>query len=187
MDGWVSAWPVRLPTARLWRPAVQYRRCSRSEPRVEGGARSAGRPSRPVSLTARLNACVAADGRQAREIVRPTVARLLGRGSLKLATAAAQGLTLPEEATAPMADAPYADGVKPYLSLLPLITDRHVDAFTLAGTKAEVTAHLIALRRAGIDSLIARPLAGEAVPIEDTTAALGEIWHTLGGGLTSVR
>ena len=35
----------------------------------------------------------------------------------------AKGLTLPEEATAPMANTPYADGVKPYLSLLPLITD----------------------------------------------------------------
>ena len=58
-----------------------------------------------------------------------------------------------------MANAPYAEGVKPYLPLLPLITDRHVDAFTLAGTKEEVTAHIIALRQAGIDSIIIRPLA----------------------------
>jgi hypothetical protein len=78
----------------------------------------------------------------ARDIVRPTVARLLGRGSLKSATAAAQGLMLPEEVTAPMANAPYRDGVRPYLPLLPLITDRHVDAFTLAGTTDEVNALL---------------------------------------------
>ena len=71
-----------------------------------------------------------------------------------------------------MANAPYGDGVRPHLPLLPLITDRHVDAVTPAGTKDEVTAHLIALREAGIDSLIVRPLPGEGVPIEDTTAAL---------------
>lgn len=143
---------------------------------VERGAASAGRPASAVRLTARLNACVAPDGARARDIVRPTVARLLGRGSLKLATAASQGLTLPPEATAPMANAPYAEGVKPYLPLLPLVTDRHVDAFTLAGSKAEVTAHLIALRKAGIDSVIVRPLAGDGVTAEDTIAALGEIW-----------
>jgi 5,10-methylenetetrahydromethanopterin reductase len=115
----------------------------------------------------------------ARDIVRPTVARLLGRGSLKSATAAAQGLMLPEEVTAPMANAPYRDGVRPYLPLLPLITGRHVDAFTLAGTTDEVTAYLIALREAGIDSVIVRPLPGEGVPMEDTIARLGEIWHGL--------
>ena len=56
------------------------------------------------------------------------MAPLLGRGSLKSATAVAQGLMLPEEVTAPMANARYGDGVRPYLPLLPLITDRHVDA-----------------------------------------------------------
>jgi 5,10-methylenetetrahydromethanopterin reductase len=143
---------------------------------VERGALSAGRDARSVRLAARLNACVASDGGRARDIVRPTVARLLGRGSLRLATAAAQGLTLPTEATAPMAGAPYAEGVKPYLPLLPLITDRHVDAFALAGNSAEVTAHIIELRKAGIGSIIVRPLAGEGVTVEDTIAALGEIW-----------
>jgi 5,10-methylenetetrahydromethanopterin reductase len=143
---------------------------------AQRGAGSAGRDPQAVRLTARLNACIAADGARARDIVRPTVARLLGRGSLKLATAAAQGLTLPPEATAPMAGAPYADGVKPYLPLLPLVTDRHVDAFTLAGTRQEVTQHIIELRRAGIESIIVRPLAGNGVTVEDTIAALGEIW-----------
>ena len=69
-------------------------------------------------------------------------------------------MALPHEATAPMANAPYADGVTPYLPLLPLITNRHVDALTLAGTKEEVAAHVIELRRAGIGSIIIRPVAG---------------------------
>jgi hypothetical protein len=35
--------------------------------------------------------------------------------------------------------------------LLPLITDRHVDALTLSGTKGEVTKHPIALCEVRID------------------------------------
>jgi 5,10-methylenetetrahydromethanopterin reductase len=88
-------------------------------------------------------------------------------------------LTLPQEATAPLANAPYADGVTPYLPLLPLITDRHVDALTLAGTKEEVAAHVIELRLAGIGSIIIRPLAGDGVSAEDTITAFGEIWPTI--------
>jgi 5,10-methylenetetrahydromethanopterin reductase len=73
---------------------------------VERVAASAGRDKRAVRLVARLNACIAADGGRARVIVRRSVAHYLGRGSLRLATAAAQGLTLPAEATTPMASAP---------------------------------------------------------------------------------
>src|SRR5271166_5315090 len=143
---------------------------------VRRGAKSAGRDAGSVRLTARLNACIAADGGRARDIVRPSVARYLGRGTLKLATAEAQGLTLPPEATAPLVTAPYAAGVRPYLPLLPLITDRHVDALALAGSKAQVTARVIELRKAGIDAIIVRPVAGEGVSAEDTIAAFGEIW-----------
>src|SRR5271166_58076 len=143
---------------------------------VRRGAKSAGRDAGSVRLTARLNACIAADGGRARDIVRPSVARYLGRGTLKLATAEAQGLTLPPEATAPLVTAPYAAGVRPYLPLLPLITDRHVDGLALAGSKAQVTARVIELRKAGIDAIIVRPVAGEGVSAEDTIAAFGEIW-----------
>jgi 5,10-methylenetetrahydromethanopterin reductase len=132
-----------------------------------------------VRLTARLNACIATDGGRARDIVRPSVARYLGRGTLKLATAEAQGLTLPREATAPLANAPYAAGVRPYLPLLPLITDRHVDALALAGSRAEVTARVVELSKAGIDAIIVRPVAGEGVSVEDTITAFGEIWPAI--------
>jgi 5,10-methylenetetrahydromethanopterin reductase len=142
---------------------------------VARGAAAAGCDPCRVRIATRLNACIAADGRRARDIVRPSVARYLGRGSLRLATAAAQLLTLPPAAAAAIGDAPYADGVRPYLPLLPLIEDRHVDALTLAGSKAEVAARLDALRRAGIDAVIVRPLAGDGVTAEDTIAAFGEI------------
>ena len=144
---------------------------------VVRGAEKAGRDAGEVKLIARLNACVAVDGRAARDTLRPGVARLLGRGSLKLATAQTQGLTLPADAVARIGDAPYADGVKPYLPLLPLVTDRHVDAFTLAGTIDEIVAHAIELRRAGIASVIIRPLAPPGGSVEEIIETFGKkIW-----------
>jgi len=70
-----------------------------------------------------------------------------------------QGLRLPTEALQVVADAPSAAGVAPYLPLLPLVTDRHVDALTLSGTITEVTDHVVALLGTGIDGIIIRPFA----------------------------
>ena len=105
------------------------------------------------------------------------MARLLGRGSLKLATAKSQGLTFPPAEIAKIGDAPYAEGVTPYLPLLPLTTDRHVDAFTLGGTVDEIVAHAVALRRAGIESIIIRPLAPQGGSAEEVIETFGtKIW-----------
>ena len=144
---------------------------------VESAARNAGRDPRAVQIITRLNTCIAADGRLARDAVRPAVARYLGAGRLRSRTASAQGLALPAEALATAAGAAYAAGVTPYLPLLPLITDRHIDAFTLAGTVGEATEHLIALREAGADGVIARPIAAEGRTIEETIVTLGsDVW-----------
>jgi 5,10-methylenetetrahydromethanopterin reductase len=144
---------------------------------VEAAARKAGRDPRAIRIIARLNTCIGTDGRLARDAVRPAVARYLGAGRLRSRTAVAQGLALPAEALAMVAGAAYAAGVTPYLPLLPLITDRHVDAFTLAGTVDEVIEHAITLREAGADGVIARPFAPEGGTIEETIVALGsEVW-----------
>jgi 5,10-methylenetetrahydromethanopterin reductase len=144
---------------------------------VDNAARKAGRDPQAIRIIARLNTCVAAGGRAARDAVRPTVARYLGAGRLRSRTAAAQGLTLPAEALAHVAGAAYAAGVAPYLPLVPLVTDRHVDAFTLAGTVDEVSEHAIALRKAGADAIIARPFAPVGGTIEETILKLGaEVW-----------
>jgi len=149
---------------------------------VKSAARNAGRDPRAVQIIARLNTCIAADGRLARDAVRPAVARYLGAGRLRSRTAAAQGLALPAEALAGVAGAAYAAGVTPYLPLLPLITDRHVDAFTLAGTIEEVVEHASALREAGADGVIARPFAPEGGTIEETIVTLGsEVWRRVLG------
>ena len=141
---------------------------------VARGAEKAGRDPGEVRLTARLNCCLAADGAAARDAVRPTVARMLARGTMVFATAEAEGLLLPPEikALAPK-DAPYAAGVRPYLPLVPHVTDRQVDALTLAGTVDEAVEHLVALREAGIDNVIIRPFAPEGGTIEDTISIFG--------------
>lgn len=144
---------------------------------VDVGAAKAGRAASQIKLIARLNTCVGRDGASARDAVRPTVARLLGAGRLKLATLHSQGLTLPPDAVASVAGAAYADGVEPYLKLLPIISDRHVRACTLAGTVEDVVAQVIELRRAGVDSIITMPFAPVGGTAQDTITRFGrEVW-----------
>ena len=144
---------------------------------ITAGAVQAGRDPKSVKRIARLNTCVAGDGQSARKAVRPSVARYLGAGRLRSRTLEIQGLALPAEALEAVAGVPYAAGVAPYLPLLPLITDRHVDALTLAGTIEEVTEHVVALSRAGIDGIIIRPFAPEGGTIEETIVTFGSgVW-----------
>ena len=84
---------------------------------------------------------------------------------------------MPAEAIAPFANVHYAAGAAPYPPLLPLVTDRHVDAFTLAGTVDEVAAHMSELSQAGVNSFIVMPLACEGSTAEETLVKLGkEVW-----------
>jgi 5,10-methylenetetrahydromethanopterin reductase len=137
---------------------------------VNAGATQVERDPRAIKKIARLNTCIAPDGDAARKVVRPLVARYLGAGRLRSNTVKEQGLELPAEALHAVAGAPYSAGVTPYLSLLPLITDRHVNALTLAGSIEEVTKHVVMLIRAGIDEFIIRPFAPQGGTIEETIA-----------------
>lgn len=140
---------------------------------VAAGAKQAGRDPGGIELVARLNACLAEDGRAAREVLRLRVARTLGAGRLKFATLDAQGLALPAEAQATVAGLPYATGIEPYRPLLPLITDRVVDALTLAGTVDEAVAHVVDLGRAGIGQVMIHPFAAPGGTVEDTVERFG--------------
>jgi 5,10-methylenetetrahydromethanopterin reductase len=141
------------------------------------GAKKAGRDPKDVKVIARLNACIAVDGKTARDAVRLGVARMLAAGRLKFRTAEERGLTLPAEATALFANVHYAAGAAPYAPLLPLVTDRHVDAFTLAGTIDEVAEHMISLKSAGVDGFIIMPFAPQGGTAEDTLTQMGsKVW-----------
>jgi 5,10-methylenetetrahydromethanopterin reductase len=136
---------------------------------LDEGARSAGRDPRSVKLVTRLNTCIDSNGAAARDALRPTVARLLGAARLKFLTADAQGLALPPEAVASVAGAAYASGFTPYLPLLPHVSDRHVNAFTLAG--------VVELRAAGVDQVIVMPFASPGGSVEETIVKFGaEVW-----------
>lgn len=144
---------------------------------VERGAVEAGRGRDAVKIIARLNVCIDDDPQIARDTLRPAVARYLGARRLKMATLEEQDLALPEEALKAVEGAHYASGFTPYLPLLPLITDRHVDAFTLAGTVEEITQHVVELRRGGVDSFITMPFAAEGKSVETTIRRFGtEVW-----------
>jgi 5,10-methylenetetrahydromethanopterin reductase len=146
------------------------------------GAKRKGRDPAAVKVVARLNACVGSDGRKARDALRPAVARMLAAGRLKFMTAEAQGLVLTPEQIAPFANVRYADGAAPYAPLLPLVTDRHVDAFTLAGTADEVANHMSELRSAGVDSFLVMPFACEGSTAEQALVTLGkDVWPGVTG------
>jgi len=144
---------------------------------ITASASQAARDPKSIKRIARLNTCVAGDGDAARRAVRPSVARYLGAGRLRSKTLREQGLELPSAALQAVAGIPYAAGVTPYLPLLSLITDRHVQALTLAGTIEEVTDQVVALSQAGIDGIIIRPFAPEGGTIEETIVAFGSsVW-----------
>jgi 5,10-methylenetetrahydromethanopterin reductase len=141
------------------------------------GAAKAGRDPKQVRVIARLNTCIANDGKAARDALRIFVARMLAAGRLKFRTAEAQGLTLSAEAIAPFASVHYAAGAAPYAPLLPLITDRHIDAFTLSGTPDEVAEHMAKLKAAGVDGFIIMPFAPAGGTAEDTLVKMGsKVW-----------
>ena len=144
---------------------------------VAAGAAQVGRDPKSIKKIARLNTCIAPKGSAARNAVRPMVARYLGAGRLRSKTLKEQGLELPAEALKTVAGAPYAAGVTPYQSLLPLITDHHVNALTLAGTIEEVIEHVVVLARAGIDEIIIRPFAPLPARSQACRRLCGHGWH----------
>lgn len=141
---------------------------------VRAGAVAAGRDPDAVELVARLNTCIADDGPAARDVLRPRVARTLGAGRLPFATLESQGLALPADARARVAGVPYGAGFEPYRPIVPLITDRHVDALALAGTVEEVTGHVVALGRAGIGQVAIHPFAPPGGTVDTTIRRFGE-------------
>jgi 5,10-methylenetetrahydromethanopterin reductase len=144
---------------------------------IRAAATAAGRAADAVTCVARLNVCIAADPRSARDALRPRAARTLASKRLPFATHAESGIALPEDALAQVADVPYSAGVAPYAPLLPHMTDRIVDALAVGGTIEEVTAHIATLRRLGIGSVIIAPFATEGDTTDNVIRRFGEeVW-----------
>lgn len=144
---------------------------------LELGAREANREPAAIDVVVRLNTCISDDGAVARNALRPAVARYLGDKSFNMAAGPTAHLALPEELTKPFANVTYGEGAAPFAPLIPHVTDRHVNAFTLAGTVDEVAQHVIELRKAGATSVMIMPFAAEGSPVERTVERFGtEVW-----------
>lgn len=150
---------------------------------VTRGAERIGRDPSAIKLTARLNTCISDNAKAARDAVRVSAARYISSGPMKMNTLEAQGLALPVEALAKVANVQYTTDPAPYRELLPLITDRHVDACTLAGSPEEVAQHVAELRAAGIDSFIIAPYAAEGGnPMDTVLRFVSEVWPAAQAG-----
>ena len=103
--------------------------------------------------------------------VRLGVARMLAAGRLKSGQPNT-GAHLVARSDRAVRQCPLCCRRRALFGLLPLVTDRHVDAFTLAGTVEEVGAHMSALSQAGVDSFIVMPLACEGSTAEETLVKL---------------
>ena len=142
---------------------------------IRAAAKDAGRDPAAVRCSARLNACVASDGKAARDAVRLRAARIMAAGRTVFATHDKLGLRLPPAVLAEVADVPYAAGGAPYERILPHVTDKHVDAVALAGTIEEVADRIVALKAAGIDGITISPYAPPGEPTAHTIRALGPV------------
>ncbi|WP_082637679.1 LLM class flavin-dependent oxidoreductase [Bradyrhizobium retamae] len=144
---------------------------------VAEGARKAGRSPNEVKLVARLDCCITNDGKQARDILRPSVTRIIAQANSRFYTLEAQGLTLPKNVVETIGPVAYAAGVAPFAPLFPLVTDMHVDALTLCGTVQEITQHMVDLRRAGITGFNIFPVPAPGTTYEDVIVRFGtQVW-----------
>jgi 5,10-methylenetetrahydromethanopterin reductase len=145
--------------------------------RVREAAHAAGRNPQAVKCIARLNFCVAENGKTARDALRSRVGRNLVGGFMGFSTVADQGLSLPPAALAMVANVPYSAGLAPYEAIVPYVTDQMVDAIALGGTADEIVRHIVELRRSGIDGLIVSPSPVPGDTMEGNIRIFGEtIW-----------
>ncbi len=141
---------------------------------VGRGMDRAGRPAGSVKLIARLNTCIAADARQAKDVMRPTVVRTLIAEQPTFRQLAAAGIRVPEALAAKVKGLGYTHNPAVLASLAPEIPDALVDALTLAGTAVDVAARVEALARAGADQVTIYPLAVTDDDVEGTVRAFAE-------------
>jgi len=122
-------------------------------------------PDRHVECIARLNLSISDDRAAALEALRLRTARGIGSGRTHFYTLAAQGLELPEETRAKVANIPYNAGAAPFSVIKDCITDDMVRAVALAGTPKDIEDQLCTLFEAGIDGVVvsANPAPGHTV------------------------
>ena len=122
-------------------------------------------PGRHVQCIVRLNLSISDDRAAALEALRLRTARSIGSGRTNFYTMAAQGLELPEQARAKVADIPYNAGAAPFAVIKDAVTDDMVRAVALAGTPQDIHDQLCTLFDAGMDGVVVstNPAPGHTV------------------------
>jgi 5,10-methylenetetrahydromethanopterin reductase len=145
--------------------------------RVRGAAREAGRDPASVQCIARLNCCIADDSAAAHDTLRLRAAKTIAGGHMPFATFGKLGLALPSEALERVAGLPYNVGFTPYEQILPWVSDKHVEAVTLAGTAQEIACRVLRLRESGIDNIIISPSPAPNGSVEAVLRSFAEdVW-----------
>jgi len=146
-DGAIMQGCVAEPLVRFFRETVAE------------GAQRAGRDPAAIALVARINVCVADDGRAARDVMRPSIARSLSAQRPDFFTFRTAGLALPAGLRDKVLALPYTHDPTPLNAVAPQVPDEFVDAVTLAGPPGDVADGVVRLVRAGITQLMVYPVS----------------------------
>ncbi len=139
--------------------------------RVEAGLTRSGRPRSALEVAVRLDSAVAADGRAARDALRPVITRMLYRQRERLAAyLAPYGVTVPEAWAERLRATVYRGHSREPGALDGLareLPDEALAPFTLTGTPDEVAAQVRSLQRLGVDQVIVQPKAPAGSSVDE--------------------
>lgn len=135
---------------------------------VSQGTAEAGREVAELDFVARLNCCIASDGRAARDALRSATTRSLP-GHLSFATGA--GLEIPPELAASLSRMGYTHDEDTLARMAKRVPDDIIDAMTLAGTAGDVAGRVVKIARKGVGQIIIRPSPSPEGGIDGTLEA----------------
>jgi 5,10-methylenetetrahydromethanopterin reductase len=137
---------------------------------VEQGAAAVGRSARALALTIRVDTCVDASSKAAREAVKPMLAALLMGSYPDTGYIRHAGLAVPPE----LEEVMRAKNEARAFASGHLVPDEFVDAFAWAGTPDEVARQVAAVVALGIPEvcILPQPLPGQ--PVEPVMRAFAE-------------
>jgi 5,10-methylenetetrahydromethanopterin reductase len=146
-DGAIMQGALAEPLVRFFRDTVQ------------AAARESGREPGAIDLVARLNICIAADRRAARDAIRPTVVRSLVAQRPDFFTFTTAGLTVPPALRDKVLALPYTHDPAPLRAIAAAVPDELVDAVALTGTPDDIVPEVVRIARSGITHVMIYPIA----------------------------
>lgn len=138
---------------------------------VHSGCAAAGRKPQDVTVTVRVDVCIDADSRRAREAVKPTIASVLRTSYPDQAFVRQAGLSMPDRLTALVESASAAEVQSAARDVVP---EEFVDAFAWAGTVDDVAAKVRAVVAAGFVNVCVVPIAPVGGSVEGVVRAFAE-------------